>query len=136
MAAHRFLTLIAAVTTMAVSALVPGRARAQDLRCDPGDVEVRGLDFVGNRAFTDADLANVIVTTPSAWARRYFNFPFSARRCLDRAEFANDRLRLLLYYRRRGFPGATVDTALAAEGKGGVDVRFTIHEGTPVQLAG
>lgn len=136
MAAHRFQTLIAAVTLMAVSALVPGRARAQDLRCDPGDVEVRGLDFVGNHAFTDADLANVIVTTPSAWARRYFNFPFSARRCLDRAEFANDRLRLLLYYRRRGFPGATVDTALVPEGKGGVDVRFTIHEGAPVQLGG
>lgn len=128
--------MIAAVTLMAASALVPGRARAQDLRCDPGDVEVRGLAFIGNHAFTDAELANVIVTTPSAWARRYFNFPFSARRCLDRAEFANDRLRLLLYYRRRGFPGATVDTALAPAGKGGVDVRFTIHEGTPVRLGG
>lgn len=126
--------MIAAVTLMAVGALVPRLARAQDLRCDPGDVEVRGLDFVGNATFTDADLANVIVTTPSAWARRYFNFPFSARRCLDRAEFANDRLRLLLYYRRRGFPTATVDTALAPAGKGGVTVIFTIAEGPPVRL--
>lgn len=136
MTAHTFVKLIAAVTLMAASVLAPARAHAQDLRCDPGDVEVRGLDFIGNRTFTDAELANVIVTTPSAWARRVFNFPFSARRCLDRAEFANDRLRLLLYYRRRGFPGASVDTALAPAGKGGVNVRFSIREGTPVRLAG
>lgn len=121
---------------MAVSAIaLPGRAGAQDLHCDPGDVEVRGLDFVGNHAFTDAELANVIVTTPSSWARRYFNFPFSARRCLDRPEFANDRLRLLLYYRRRGFPSVTVDTALTPEGSGGVRARFTIREGAPTRLA-
>ena len=53
-----FLLLIAARTT----------ASAQDVTCETGDLEVRALEFTGNAAFTDADLAKIIVTTPSAWA--------------------------------------------------------------------
>lgn len=133
--ADTLLRTIAAATMLAASLLVaPAVARGQDLQCDPGDVEVRGLDFTGNKTFTDADLSNVIVTTPSSWARRYLNLPFSTRRCLDRGEFANDRLRLVLFYRRRGFPAVTVDTALIPSGAGGVTARFGIHEGTPTIL--
>lgn len=133
--ADTFLRTIAAATILAASlSIAPGVARGQDLRCDPGDAEVRGLDFTGNRAFTDAELENAIVTTPSSWARRYLNLPFSTRRCLDRAEFANDRLRLILYYRRRGFPAVAVDTLLRPSGAGGVTARFAIHEGEPLVL--
>lgn len=130
-----FLKILAAATVLvAGSAVTPVVAHAQDLRCNTGDTEVRDLEFVGNRTYTDAELANVIVTTPSAWGRRYLDLPFSARRCLNRAEFANDRLRLILFYRRRGFPRAAVDTALVPAGVGGVRVRFVIQEGPTTTL--
>lgn len=133
--ADRFQRIIAAATLMVVSlGAASVAAGAQNLMCNRGDVEVRGLEFSGNHAFTDAELGNVIVTTPSSWARRYLNLPFSTRRCLDSTEFANDRLRLILYYRRRGFPFVSVDTATRESGAGGVNVRFRIGEGRPLVL--
>jgi len=127
--------VFAAATLLAVAPCVGVQSiAAQDLRCERGDVEVRGLDFVGNRTFSNTELGNVIVTTPSAWARRTFNLPFSSKRCLNRGEYENDRLRLLIFYRRHGFPDVTVDTALLASGQNGVRVRFTIEEGAPAVL--
>ncbi len=135
MTADTFARNLAAATLLAASiAIAPAVARSQDLSCHAGDTEVRGLEFSGNRTYTSADLADVIVTTPSAWGRRYLDLPFSARRCLNRAEFANDRLRLILFYRRRGFPDAVADTAEIPSGAGGVIVKFTIHEGRPTLL--
>ncbi len=122
--AYCFLLLIAARTT----------ASAQDVTCETGDLEVRGLAFTGNTAFTDADLAKIIVTTPSAWARRFLHLPFTARRCLDRAELPKDRARLIVFYRRRGFPEVAVDTAVRSAGAGGVEVEFRINEGHPTRL--
>ena len=55
---------------------------AQDIGCDPGDVEVERVRFEGNTTFTDAQLANGLVTTPSSWARRVFRV-IGTRRCLD-----------------------------------------------------
>ncbi len=110
-------------------------ARAQEVNCDPGDQEVRRLAFTGNSAFTDADLSKVIVTTPSPFARTVLHLPLAIRRCLDRNELPKDRARLVVYYRRRGFPDATVDTAVNVVGKNAVEVRFAIHEGLPTKLA-
>ncbi len=107
---------------------------AQDVTCDRGDLEVRGLKFTGNTAFTSAELAKIIVTTPSAWARRFLHLPFTVRRCLDRTELAKDRARLTVFYRKRGFPDVTVDTAVHNVGPGGVEVQFKIHEGVPTRL--
>jgi outer membrane protein insertion porin family len=109
-------------------------ATAQDVNCDPGDVEVRRLSFAGNNAFSDAELSKLIVTTPSAWSRRFLHLPFTVRRCLDRAELPNDRIRLIVFYRRRGFPETTVDTAITPAGPGGVEVSFRINEGRPTIL--
>jgi outer membrane protein insertion porin family len=109
-------------------------AKAQDVNCDPGDVEVRHLSFVGNQTFTSTELSKLIVTTASAWSRRFLHLPFTVRRCLDRAELPNDRIRLIVFYRRRGFPDATVDTAIAPAGPGGVEVTFRVHEGIPTTL--
>ena len=95
---------------------------------------MRGLQFIGNNAFTSADLAKIIVTTPSAWARRFLHLPFTVRRCLDRTELPKDRARLIVFYRKRGFPDVTVDTAVRDAGPGGVEVQFTIHEGPPTRL--
>ena len=109
-------------------------ARAQDIDCQRGDLEVMRLVFEGNHAFTDADLAKTIVTTPSAWARRYLHLPFTVKHCLDRSELPNDRARLIIFYRRRGYPKATVDTAVKLLAPGAVEVKFTINEGPPMIL--
>jgi outer membrane protein insertion porin family len=109
-------------------------AGAQDIECQSGDLEVMRLVFEGNHAFTDAELAKTIVTTPSAWARRYLHLPFTVKRCLDQAELPNDRARLIIFYRRRGYPRVAVDTAVKLLGPGAVEVKFTINEGAPMVL--
>jgi outer membrane protein assembly factor BamA len=115
-----------------LSAFLVGRPiLAQDINCDRGDLEVMRLVFEGNRSFSDAELAKTIVTTPSAWARRYLRLPFSVKHCLDRAELPNDRARLIIFYRRRGYPKVAVDTVIKPLGAGAVEVRFRISEGPP-----
>jgi outer membrane protein assembly factor BamA len=109
-------------------------ARAQDIECQRGDLEVFRLVFEGNHAFSDADLAKTIVTAPSAWARRYLYLPFTVKHCLDRTELPNDRARLIIFYRRRGYPRVTVDTAVKELAPGAVSVTFTINEGPPMIL--
>jgi outer membrane protein insertion porin family/translocation and assembly module TamA len=106
---------------------------AQEVNCDAGDLEVRKLSFSGNAAFTDTELSKIIVTTASPFARTVLHLPYSARRCLDRNELPKDRARLVIFYRRRGYPDATVDTAVSVSGKG-VEVKFVIHEGVPTKL--
>jgi len=109
-------------------------ASAQEVTCDRGDLEVRGLKLIGNTAFTSAELAKIIVTTPSAWARRFLHLPFTVRRCLDRTELPRDRARLTIFYRKRGYPDVAVDTAVSSVGPGGVEVQFRVHEGQPTRL--
>ena len=81
---------------VALLAGAAGTAHAQDTSCEPGDVEVRSLEFEGNRAFGDAELADAIVTTPSNWSRRWLR-AVGTRRCLDRVELPRDVLRLALF---------------------------------------
>lgn len=114
--------------------LVASSVRAQDIDCERGDLEVMRLVFQGNHAFSDAELAKTIVTTPSAWARRYLHLPFTVKHCLDRSELPNDRARLIIFYRRRGYPRVTVDTAVKLLAPGNVEVRFRIVEGPPMVL--
>lgn len=116
-----------------VGVLFPASVRAQDLQCDPGDVEVRALEFRGNSAVSDAELALRVITTPTSRARR-FGLPLGTRRCLDRVELPRDVLRLREYYERRGFRRAAVDTIVAPAGTGQVRVTFTIDEGPPTIL--
>jgi outer membrane protein insertion porin family len=123
-------------TALAFFAAFPGASsvRAQDINCDRGDLEVMRLVFEGNHSFSDAELAKTIVTTPSAWARRYLHLPFTVKHCLDRTELPNDRARLIIFYRRRGYPRVTVDTVVKELGPGAVEVRFKINEGPPIIL--
>jgi len=81
----------------------PGALRAQDVACDPGDLEVRSVTFTGNEHFPSADLANVIVTAPSSFTRRFLHLPIGARRCLDTLEVSRDAVRIRLFYRLRGY---------------------------------
>jgi len=128
--ARRLLPFALAVTTITAART----ASAQDVTCDRGDLEVRGLKFTGNAAFSSAELSKIIVTTPSAWARRFLHLPFTVRRCLDRSELPRDRARLIIFYRKRGFPEVAVDTAVHNVGSDGVEVQFMIREGIPTRL--
>jgi outer membrane protein assembly factor BamA len=125
----------ARLLSLAVAALLlaAGPALAQSERCGATDPEVGWLRFSGNVSFDADELGNAIVTTPSSWARRAFRF-IGTRRCLDADEFARDRVRLEIFYRKHGYRQATVDTLVRALRPGVVGVRFTIHEGLPVVI--
>lgn len=118
----------------AASAATPAHARAQDITCEAGDLEVRDLDFRGNRAFDDDDLALRVTTTPSSWGRRHLQLWFAVKRCLNRTELGRDLVRLTAYYRDRGYYKAQVDTIVQPLGKDAVRVTFGINEGDPVRL--
>lgn len=120
-----------AVALFALPAALP----AQELECDPGDFEVRSLEFTGNRAFRDAELARSVVTTSSdVWLRRGTVGLVGRRRCVSIDEIARDRIRLEIYYKRRGYPEATIDTVLRRHSTDRIDVRFAITEGRPMIL--
>lgn len=117
----------------ALCAVTPSAASAQDIACDRGDLQVNKVDFVGNQAFDDAQLAIGIVTTPSSWARRVLR-KIGTARCLDTLEVRRDPIRILVLYRERGFPTATVTTKIDTVQRGIVDVTFRIAEGAPTTI--
>lgn len=102
------------------------------MECDPGDKEIWGLHFVGNRTFDDATLANGLNTEPSGVLRRWFRV-MGDRRCLDKLELSRDSLRLVAFYRRHGFPRVAVGTQLR-ESDARVDITFAIAEGDPLRV--
>jgi outer membrane protein insertion porin family/translocation and assembly module TamA len=108
---------------------------AQDIECDPGDREVRSLEFQGNHAFSDGELALRIVTTSSSWARRYLRV-VGSRRCLDSDELVRDKYRLQLLYRNAGYYDTSIDTLVTpVNGRNDqVRVAFNIDEGKPIRI--
>lgn len=127
--------LLVAAMLLLGAPLLPrvGPLGAQETSCERGDVEVRALDFAGNRRFSDAELGSAVVTTASSWERRWFGF-LGAKRCIDRAaDLPRDLLRLVIFYRNRGYAQATVDTLVRPKGPG-IAVTFRIHEGRPVVI--
>jgi outer membrane protein assembly factor BamA len=130
---RRFARAITILGSALYTFIVAASASAQEVNCDAGDKEVRKLSFTGNTAFSDTELSKIIVTTASPFARTVLHLPLTERRCLDRNELPKDRARLVIFYRRRGYPDATVDTVVRASGEG-VEVRFVIEEGLPTKL--
>jgi len=108
---------------------------------------VRSVDFVGNRALGDGELAETVGTKPAGLSRTLFGSSTAATSEL----LAVDVERLLDLYRRRGYRDARVRVAAATEPIGldsaalnaalvsaergaGLYVRFTIDEGQPTLL--
>ena len=121
--------VLASFTLTAASA----RLHAQEIECDPGDIEVRSLRFVGNKAFSSDELSARVLTTPSSFAKRYFKI-FGTKRCLPSDGLAPDVQRLKQYYENNGFYDTKVDTVVHAVSKVAVDVTFSIDEGQPMML--
>ena len=121
---------------MCLGVATPGAVLAQRDGCDPAELEVRSLVFAGNRAFTDGQLAAVIALTASDRASQVpvlGDVLGAGRRCGNPALVAIDRARLVIYYRRRGYPDVQVDT-LVQRTLRTMDLRFTVQEGpvTPI----
>jgi outer membrane protein assembly factor BamA len=130
----RALARIVRAAAVAACLAAPTGLIAQDVTCERGDTEVMSLKFSGNASVPSATLADGIVTTPSSFGRRVFRV-FGTRRCLDRAQFGLDAVRLRLFYRTRGFIAATVDTVVTAVAPGRVGIEFIVREGTPVRVS-
>jgi outer membrane protein assembly factor BamA len=110
---------------------VPCAVQAQRDACDPAELEVRSVVFSGNRAFTNSQLAGVIAITASDASRRLglLGGVFGGvRRCGNPALVAIDRARLVIYFRRRGFPDVQVDTVVQRDART-MDLKFVIREG-------
>ncbi len=123
----------AALLAFVLLFLVAPSAEAQETACDPGDVEVRRLEFTGNTTFPDDELSRGIAATPSSWLRRTFGV-LGTRRCVDRASLPLDVARLTLYYRKRGFFEAQVDTVVKSVNRSAVEIRFDITEGPALRV--
>ena len=121
--------VLASLTLTAVSA----RLDAQEIDCDPGDVEVRSLGFIGNKTFSGDELSARVLTTPSSFARRYFRI-FGTKRCLPSDGLAPDVQRLKQFYENNGFYDTKVDTLVRPVSKAAVNVTFRIDEGRPMLL--
>ena len=101
--------------------------------------EVRALTLSGVRSVDRAELLQSIATTASrcrsillqafcpithserVWEKRY----------LDRTELRRDVLRIRVFYWKRGFREATVDTIVAKRGSDEVAITFKVNEGIP-----
>ena len=95
---------------------------------EEGDVQVKGLEFEGNKAFSDGQLSAVVATRKSGM------LPWSPRRYFTRSVFESDLERLKRFYADRGYPSARIvsmDVNLN-ETHDAVRLRVVIDEGAPV----
>ena len=127
------LSVVAAVLACAPSTL---SAQRGDQRDEP---EVRDLQLRGVHGVNVRDLMNSIATSesecksllllPFCWMSR--SPTFWDRKYLDDDEFRRDVLGVLVFYWKRGYREAQVDTAVTRLGEGRVRVVFDIKEGPP-----
>ena len=87
---------------------------------------ILSVNFLGNRAFSDSDLRDVVLTTQSRW---YKLFSSNANYDPDRLEY--DREQLRIHYRNRGYYDFRVSSVVAelALDKNGFVVTYTLDEG-------
>lgn len=92
-----------------------------------GDVtEVRRIDFVGNKAFSDGDLRDEILTTESAWYRFLSNTD-----TYDPDRLTVDREALRDFYLKEGYADFRVISAVAelSPDREAFFITFTVEEG-------
>ncbi len=129
--------LVAAIVAVAPSCLY---AQRDDQREAP---EVRQLQLNGVKGVSRLDLERSIATAasqcksllllPFCWVSK--SPTFIDRKYLDRAEFRRDALRIRVFYWKRGYREATVDTSVTELRPGQVRVAFDVHEGPPTVIS-
>lgn len=90
--------------------------------------KVKGINFVGNHAFTDSQLRDVISTTQAGW----FDF-LKGTSVYDPDRMNLDRELIRQYYLKNGYPDASVTAANAEIDPNGSGflITFAIDEGQP-----
>lgn len=136
-------------TALAVGAFAaspPARAAAQSApgRADQvGRPEVLAVRFKGVHAVDASALAAAVATQPSRCLQLIFRYTvclfskspvFYQREYLDHTELARDVLRVRVFYYKRGWRDAEVDTAVTRAGRNAVDVTFTVREGPATRV--
>jgi len=126
----------------AALALSPGFLPAQENK-KPGNPEVVNLTLKGVSAVKESELRQSIHTTashcnsfilkPFCWISKAKYF--YTKKYLDREELQRDPLRIMVFYWKRGYRDATVDTAVVDRGRNKVGVTFTINEGPPTMVS-
>ena len=104
---------------------------AQATGCERSQPEVATVTFAGNKAVPSQTLEAAVETAPSSGTRRFTRL-FGTRRCLAQGALLRDVARLMLFYRRKGYPRATVDTTVDRAASNAVHVRFRIREHEPM----
>ncbi len=79
--------------------------------------------------YTTASSCNSIILKPFCWISKAKYF--YTKKYLDHKEFERDLLRLRVFYWKRGYREAEVDTAVVPRGRNKVGVTFFIKEGPP-----
>jgi len=120
------------------------QARAPDASGLSREPEVVEISFRGNDAYPASKLDQAILTEATTCRSFLFIFPlplcpltdvgFAHRRhYLDEDELPQDRLRLLVFYRQRGYRDARVDTTVVREDHT-ARIIFEITEGQPTVI--
>jgi outer membrane protein insertion porin family/translocation and assembly module TamA len=134
-----------ATLALAAGGAFGSAARAQTPRDDRAEMEapeVRELRIRGVRAVSEGDLRESLATEASSCLSLLLR-PFCLvtkskyvyeRRYLDREEFQRDVIRLLVFYFRRGYRDAQVDTAITDLGSNQVRVTLDVREGPPTRV--
>src|SRR6185503_1063980 len=141
-AGARFRAVAGGILAAAVLVFAPLNLFAQhdDQREAP---EVRSLVLNGVHGVGRRDLERSISTTSSqcksllliAFCAMSKSPTFIDKKYLDRTEFRRDVLRILVFYWKRGYRDATVDTAVVRIAPRQVKVVFDINEGPPTVIA-
>ena len=83
--------------------------------------------------YTTASYCNSIILKPFCWISK--SKYFYSRKYLDHKELERDVLRIRVFYWKRGYREADVDTAVVPRGRNQVGVTFVIKEGPPTIVA-
>jgi outer membrane protein insertion porin family len=137
------------MTRLVLASLVPllicltgGTRLAAQERDEREAPEVKDLKWAGVDAVSKDDLEESIETektrcrslllTPFCWVSNWSLF--KDRHYLDRTELRRDMLRIRVFYWKRGWRDAQVDTVVTPK-KGGVRVEFRVTEGPPTRVS-
>jgi outer membrane protein assembly complex protein YaeT len=133
LAAVRFAAILAAAAGLLAAVPATAQVTARDTL-----PVVRKVHFSGNKAFSDGEIERAIATRDSG-CKSVLLSPlcwlgwdaFIRTERLDRRELRTDVARIRVFYYRRGYRDAQVDTTVDRH-NGVVDVTFRIDEGEPV----
>ncbi|SDF70676.1 Beta-barrel assembly machine subunit BamA [Limimonas halophila] len=90
------------------------------------ETKVRGINFLGNRAFDDGELRDAIVTTEAAWYRL-----FATNDTYDPNRINFDRQKLRRFYLNNGYADFQVDSVISemTPDRKGFILTFSVDEG-------